>query len=729
MLLSLAVGPLANRSLRSLRTPSTHRGGTVVEPQRTQIKHMSTQINADLVDDLQSFLRKYYDEAVHTLAQHYPSEQRSLTVDWMDLYQFDPDVAEDFVADPGQMQQYLDEALQTYDLPAEVGLSKATVRVTDVPDTHTYDVGSYRSDNIGQYLGIYGQVSKKSQVKPQPIELVFECQRCGTENTIPQAGDGVQEPHECQGCERQGPFRPNYDRSEFQDFQLVRVQQPPEQTKGGQGASVDVRLTGDLVGSVDPGDRVNFNGIMSLEEPESGDLAFDPYISGRSVTIEETDFDEIDVSEHEEEIIAIANGEHGDPYDLLVESIAPKIEGMNEIKEAIALQLFGGVRVEYPDGSVDRGDSHILLLGDPGTAKSSLLRAVEEIAPRSTYASGKGASAAGMTAAAVPDNFGDKKWSLEAGALVLADKGVACVDEIDKIDDDARSSLHDALESQRVTVNKAGINAELPAQTSLLAAGNPKHGRFEEFEAISEQIELGPTLLSRFDLMFMLNDQPDEERDREIIEGIVDGRNSAIEYTADPHSVDDDTLANIQPAIDRDTLRAYIAYAKQHVTPRIKDSEVEQYLIDSYTQLRLANGEDEDAPVPVTFRKLEGIMRLAEASARVRLSNEVEKADVERAQRLIGRSMQDVGYDPDEGTFDADVVETGTSKAQRDRIRWLKEIISELQSEHDNGVPKEEVIERALEQNNGKAQTLYDIKKLKNQGEIYEPVDDHYRTT
>lgn len=686
-------------------------------------------LQTDLVDDLERFVRDYCADDLLELADKYPSEQRSLYVDWRDLYKYEPDVANDYLEFPGRIRSHIEEAIRLYDLPVDLDLSGVNVRVNNVPDGRSYSVGGYRADNIGELIGVTGQVAKRTEVKPKPEMLVFHCQRCGTPIEVRQSGDGIQEPHECPGCERQGPFEMSEGESDWIDHQLVRLQQPPEQTNGGNGATVDVRLEDDIVEAVEAGDRVTVSGVMALEEPSNGDIAFTPYIDGRSVEIEETDYEEINIDEYEEKIEAIANGEYGDPYDLLVDSIAVKIQGMDTIKKAIALQLFGGVHVQYPDGSVDRGDPHILLLGDPGTAKSKILQAVENIAPRSTYASGKGATAAGMTAAAVRDDFGSQEWSLEAGALVLADKGVACVDEIDKIDDTAVNSLHDALESQEVKVNKAGIEARLPARTALLAAGNPKNGRFDPNKFKAEQIDLDPALMSRFDLMFMLDDKPDEARDKEITKGMVDSHRVGAAYTADGTEVDEEKLSSIEPAIPRDTLRAYIAHAKQSVTPRIKDEDVQDELMNSFVQIRLSNGEEENVPVPVTFRKLDGIMRLAEASARVRLSNTIEMEDLNRARELVGESMRQVGFDENSGQFDADVVNTGQSKSQRDRMETVREIISTLEPEHDNGAPMVEIKEMAADQEIESAKLKYSIEKLKNRGEVYEPEAGFLRNT
>lgn len=677
----------------------------------------NTTLNTDLLDKCAKFLNRYYKEDIKHLAQHYPRDQTSLEVNWYDIYRFDPDLAEDLIEHPGTIIPHLRDAIVEVPCPIDTNFEEASVQVTNINEDDSFDVGGYRSNDIGKYVGIYGQVGKITDVLPEPITLVYDCQRCGGTTTVPQDGDELQEPYQCESCERQGPFKVLKEQSDWRDRQVVRVQEPPEQTSGGQSSSVDITLHDDLVGTIEPGDRVNIAGELSVKEPDKG-RAFTPHLNGNGIEVEQTDYTEIDIREHREEILEFANGEHGDPYELLVGSIAPKHRGDNHMKKAVALQMFGGVQVTYPDGSRDRGDSHILLLGDPGTGKSTLLQAVEEIAPRSTYASGKGASAAGLTAAAVPDDFGDSKWSLEAGALVQADKGIACIDEIDKVDESAVSSLHDALESQRVTINKASFsNVHLNARTAVLAAGNPKYGRFDEAEPIPDQIEMSPTLLSRFDLIFTVEDAPDDERDREVVDHMVSGRRAAID--AMNGNASDEALEAIQPAVDPELLRAWVAMAKQEVEPRIVDDKVQEHLRDYFTEIRSMGGDGH--AIPITFRQLEAIERLAEASARVRLSDVVEIQDVKRAVQLVSRSMKDVGMDPSSGEMDVDIIETGVSMTQKERIHLAQEAISFLQDDGDTQyAPEDDVISFMVEEGATRDNAKHAIDKLKTKGEAYQ---------
>ena len=394
--------------------------------------------NQDLTERFIQFYRNYYREEIGTLAQQYPNEQRSLYVDYDELFQFDRDLAEDFSTKPDQMREYAEEALRLYDLPADVSLGRAHVRIENLPES--IDIRGIRvhDDHIGKLVSVKGIVRKATDVRPKVTEAAFECQRCGTMTYIPQSDGGFQEPHECQGCERQGPFRVNFDQSEFIDSQKLRIQESPEGLRGGETPqSLDVDIVDDITGKVSPGDHVTCVGVLHIEQVEQGNeksAIFDLYMDGVSISIEDEEFEDMNITEEDKrEIIELSNRE--DIYEAMVGSIAPAIYGYDEEKLAMILQLFSGVTKHLPDGSRIRGDLHMLLIGDPGTGKSQMISYVENIAPRSVYTSGKGSSAAGLTAAAVRDDFGDgQQWSLEAGALVLADKGIAAVDELDKMD-------------------------------------------------------------------------------------------------------------------------------------------------------------------------------------------------------------------------------------------------------------------------------------------------------
>ncbi|MFD1565487.1 minichromosome maintenance protein MCM [Haloarchaeobius amylolyticus] len=695
--------------------------------------------NSELVDSFEQFFRNYYDNEIKQLAQRYPNEQRSLHVDWQDLYRFDPDLADDFIAQPEQLQRYAEEAIRLYDLPIDVSLGQAHVRIRNLPETESPEIREIRARDMNSLVQVHGIVRKATDVRPKIEEAAFECQLCGTLTRVPQSSGDFQEPHECQGCERQGPFRINFDQSEFVDSQKLRIQESPEGLRGGETPqSLDVHVEDDITGEVTPGDHVSATGVLRLEQQgdnQDKSPVFDFYMEGMSVDIDEEQFEDMDITdEDKKQIYEISNRD--DVYEKMIASIAPSIYGYEQEKLAMILQLFSGVTKQLPDGSRIRGDLHMLLIGDPGTGKSQMLGYIQNIAPRSVYTSGKGSSSAGLTAAAVRDDFGDgQQWTLEAGALVLADQGIAAVDELDKMRSEDRSAMHEALEQQKISVSKAGINATLKSRCSLLGAANPKYGRFDQYEPIGEQIDLEPALISRFDLIFTVTDQPDEEKDRNLAEHILT-TNYAGELTTQQAEmtsleVSDDEIEEmteqVDPEIDAELLRKYIAYAKQNCHPRMTD-EAQETIRDFYVDLR-SKGTDEDAAVPVTARKLEALVRLAEASARVRLSDTVEQSDAEQSVEIVRSCLQDIGVDPETGEFDADIVEAGTSKSQRDRIKNLKGLISDIEEEYDDGAPVDIVLERAQEVGMDQSKAEHEIDKLKQKGEVYEPSTDTLRTT
>ena len=698
---------------------------------------MATVENTQLVERFDQFYRNYYRDAIGSLAQGYPTEQRSLAVDWTDLYRFDQDLADDYLAQPDQLRDYAEEALRLYDLPIDVSLGQAHVRVFNLDGTT--DIRAIRARDVNTLVSVSGIVRKATDVRPKVEEAAFECQRCGTLTYIPQSG-AFQEPHECQGCERQGPFVINYDQSTFVDSQKLRVQERPEGLRGGETPqSIDCHLEDDLPGRVAPGDHVTVTGVLRIEQVTNRNQksrVFDVYMEGHSLVIDDEEFEDMDITEEDKRAIIELSQQDEALYEMMVDSIAPSIYGFEDEKLAMSLQLFAGVTKALPDGTRIRGDLHILLIGDPGTGKSQLLQYIRNIAPRSVYTSGKGSSAAGLTAAAVQDDFGDgQQWTLEAGALVLADKGIAAVDEIDKMRPEDRSAMHEALEQQSISVSKAGINATLKSRCALLGAANPKYGRFDQYEPIAEQIDLEPALISRFDLIFTVTDHPDASRDGELADHILRTNyagelNTQLRELAAPTITEDDVRAaadEVIPAIEPDLFRKYIAYAKRNVFPSISD-EARGAIRDFYVDLR-AQGLEADAPVPITARKLEALVRLAEASARVRLSDVVELEDAERVIAVVRGSLKDIGVDPETGQFDADVIETGRSKTQRDRIKSIRALIREIETEYEDGAPMEEVVRRAGEAGIDESKVEHEIEKLRQRGEVYEPATGHLRTT
>jgi len=698
---------------------------------------MARAENTELIDSFEELYRDYYRNEIGELAQKYPTEQKSLYLDWKDIHRFDPDLADDVRSHPEELRDYAEEALRLYDLPVDVKLGQAHVRVRDLPETT--DIRDIRADHRGQLISVQGIVRKATDVKPKITQAAFECQRCGTLTRIPQESGDFQEPHECQGCERQGPFRINFDQSEFIDAQKIRVQESPEGLRGGETPqSIDVNIEDDITGEVTAGDHVRVSGVLKLDQQGSDQdqsAMFDVYMEGFSVQIEDEQFEEMDITdEDKQEIIELSGREQ--IYDEMVGAIAPSIYGYEQEKLSMILQLFSGVTKHLPDESRIRGDLHMLLIGDPGTGKSQMLSYIQNIAPRSVYTSGKGSSSAGLTAAAVRDDFGDgQQWTLEAGALVLADQGIAAVDELDKMAADDRSAMHQALEQQEISVSKAGINATLKSRCSLLGAANPKYGRFDQYEPISEQIDLEPALISRFDLIFTVTDQPNEEEDRNLADHILRTNYAGELHThrvesaksnfsdEEVESVTDDVAPTIEPEL----LRKYIAYAKRNCYPTMTEAardEIENFYVDLRTQ-----GADEEAAVPVTARKLEAIVRLAEASARVRLSDKVTQEDATRVIEIVRSCMEDVGVDPETGELDADMIEAGTSKSQRDRIKNIKGLIEDLEDEYDEGAPVDVVADRAEEIGMDQTKAEHEIEQLKQKGEVYEPRTDYLRTT
>ncbi len=685
------------------------------------------------------FFETYYRDELNRLADAMEfGGEKSLHVNFvkdLSIY-MEGKLGEELLESPDRVIAHANEGIALTENIHDVSLEGCKVRFYNLPSSRRVLIRDLRSEHISKFVAIEGIVRKVTEVRPRVVKAVFACTKCGKLVEVIQEDElTLKQPYECPACKnKRFLFLP--EESYTVDSQRIRIQEYPENLRGGeQPQQIDVILEGDLTGKVNPGDRVIVNGIVRAKPRKFGSKQsqhMDLHIEGNSIEILQQEYEEFEITEEDKKrILKLAEEEN--IFEKIVASIAPSIYGHEDIKLAIALQLFGGVPKKLPDGTEIRGDIHVLLVGDPGVAKSQILRYVHRIAPRSVYTTGKGTTTAGLTATATRDEF-DGRWTLEAGALVLADKGIALVDEIDKMRNEDRSALHEAMEQQTVSVAKAGINAVLRARCALLGAANPKYGRFDKYTPIAEQIDLSPTLLSRFDLIFVLTDEPDEVRDRKLAEHILKTheigekleklRNVAsVEFTKEEIDRESE-IAEIVPAIEPELLRKYIAYAKRTVFPVLSE-EAKQKIVEFYLSLR-SRAKDNSA-VPVTARQLEALIRLAEASARLRLSDVVDKEDVERVIGIIKSSLEQIAVDPETGEIDIDYAFTGTSKSQRDKILILKRIIEELEASYEKGAPEEEILKAAQEEGIDERKAKELLRKMREIGDIYSPREGYYR--
>lgn len=650
----------------------------------------------------EEFFATSYKDDVFEILEKYPDE-RSLTVNYQSLEMFDPDLADLLIEKPEEVIEAAQIAIKNID-PL---VKDADINIRFENLSNIIPLKDLLSKYIGTFVAADGIVRKTDEIRPRIETGVFECRGCMRLHEVEQtSGNHIIEPSLCSECGGRS-FRLLQEESKYIDTQTARMQEPLENLSGGtEPKQMLMILEDDLVDELNPGDKVRITGTLkTFREERSG--KFKNYIYVNHIEPLEQEFEELHLSEEDEEkIIELSQ----DPkiYEKIIKSTAPSIKGYREVKEAIALQLFGGASKQLEDETKLRGDIHILIVGDPGIGKSQILKYVSRLAPRSIYTSGKGTSGAGLTAAAVRDELGG--WSLEAGALVLGDQGNVCVDELDKMRSEDRSALHEALEQQTVSIAKAGIMATLNSRCSVLAAANPKFGRFDSYKVLAEQIDLPAPIISRFDLIFVIEDKPNKEKDSELAEHIL----KTHQYTT------------IDYEIEPELLRKYIAYARKNVNPRLTE-EANEVLKEFYVSTRNSNPEEQSA-VPITARQLEAIIRLAEASAKVKLKDKVEKEDAEKAVKLQMACLTKIGVDPDTGEFDIDRVGDGTPKSDRDKIQRVTEEIKLLEEEFAGEAPLNVLISNMSDKYGvSEDKTEQIVNNLVQKGVIYQPTTGYFK--
>jgi replicative DNA helicase Mcm len=676
-----------------------------------------------------------YRVMIADISDNYPSK-KSVNVDYDDVNNQDIAFSAYILEEPDRCLEIAKKSVMDLVPNIDRPGHSINVRLFNLPRDAKVEVRNLRADHLGKLVAVEGLVRKVTTVKPRMTYALFRCARCNSEIWVPQTGMIMKEPLMCNNpdgsCNKQATrFIQDLAASTYIDTQKIEIQERPEGLRGG---SQPERLMGyvedDIAGLVTAGNSVTLNGVLRSVEKYDRDKStvFETFLDIISVEFEQHEYDEIMITEEDEQMI-LGMSRDPDLYQNIIRSIAPSIFGMDEQKKAIALQLFGGCHKEMDDGTNLRGDIHILLIGDPGVAKSQILRYMSSLAPRGIYASGKSASAAGLTAAAVRDDFGDGRWTLEAGALVLADKGLACIDELDKMTEQDRSSLHEAMEAQRISVAKAGINATLQCRCSMLAAANPKYGRFEEETGIYEQIDLPAPLVSRFDLIEILTDRPEKKHDAQLSSHILEtqmrGEARMLPEGSEVEGIDVGSLLNetnfLKPVYDIETLRKYVAYSKRIVP--IMTPEAKKIIQDSFLRIR---SRGSGGSVPITARQLEGYVRLSEASARMRLSHVITDQDANNAAELIEAYLERIAGNGD-GTYDIDKISTGFSSSDRNNKDVIMRILK--RENEPQGTNMEELIRLAASEGISDGEVKKIISRMESTNDVYSPRVGFYKLT
>jgi len=868
---------------------------------------MSSQL--DVMGRFETFINEFTDEQGmlryrEKIREMPRSGSRSLYISYNDLLHHDPRLADEVLAYPEECffegRKVLIKILQQIDPQYIEKHYQFHLRLEDLTDKVA--LRTLKTEHLGSLTCFEGIVIGVTDTKPLLIEGHFKCASCGESNQIAEFPEGIYNPpYQCNNdtCQRKGSLVLQFESSRFIDWQKITIQEKPEELPPGQlPQSITIHVLDDLVDKARPGDRVKVVGVLKARASrmlKRGQLAtYSKFFNGVSISRETAEYVDIEITEEDLEKIKELSES---PYiiEKIRDSLAPSIYGHALVKEAIATLLFGGTLKVTPDGMRIRGESNVLLIGDPGVGKSQLLKFVTKLAPRALYTTGKGSTAAGLcvsgdseiwvaieiyndsmkfkrnfnselqtyhsrnlkinlqpvervwkikspkylysiftrtgknlkltsetslltlypeiglvwkaakllkkkdrvaTAHRIPDHETKKelsifkKWfdnpkeiqnpdkitniretvenslpesdvfwdeiteikiieaedkyvydltipnthnfivngfvthntaavirdqdtgeiTLEAGALVLADQGIAMIDEFDKMRPDDRTAIHEAMEQHTISIAKAGIVATLNARTSILAAANPKRGRWNPFKATAENLNLPPTILSRFDLIFVLEDKPNLKEDHDKASHILT-----------LHKLK--TLP-IDPPIQQELLRKYIAHARRTIHPKLSDEAVER-LLEYYTELRSSSGKIEEGrpdPIAITPRQLEGLVRLSEARAKMRLSDEVSYEDASGAVHLMNATLDKLARD-ETGKLDIDKYSSGLSNQGRRRLDRIDDLIDNMLKESEDGEPVaiSTILAQAVEDGLDRNQVEKAIEQRIRVGKLFSP--------
>jgi len=679
-----------------------------------------------LSDEVKEFLKQFKDKQgsfkyVEQIDQMMPKNARFIVIDYNDLVSH-PYIESKFNENPDEILTAFARAIkeileERFTLYAAKIKDDIRARIINYPVQRS--LRQINAEIINKMTSVSGMVVRSSEVKPLAKEITYKCSNNHEFTITLEKGMTVPPLYRCGSDPKctSKEFNIQPEKSRFIDFQIARLQELPEDLPPGQLPHyIDVTIKQDLVDNARPGDRIILTGIVRIEQESligarttSGlyRLRIDgnnvEFLGGRGPkTSRKTEREEI--SPEEEKMIK-SLAKNPDIYDRLVDSFAPHIQGHSLIKEAILLLVVGSTQRLLQDGTKIRGDINVFLVGDPGTAKSEMLKFCARIAPRGLYTSGRGSTAAGLTAAVVRDKSGI--MMLEAGAVVLGDQGLVCIDEFDKMKPEDRSALHEVMEQQSASIAKGGIVATLNARTSILAAANPMYGKYDPFKNITENVNLPIPLLTRFDLIFVVRDIPSKEKDSRIAKHII--------------NLHTPTGNDTRSLIDSDILTKYLSYSKRINPVLTKDAE--EKILEYYMKMR--NVESEEM-ITVTPRQLEGLIRLATARARLLMKDQVEAEDAERAIFLIESMLRDAGVDVNTGKVDLGVLQ-GRAHSEVSKMQLFMDVLKSLEGENKAAVEEKLFITELVKSGKFTEEEARNyIRRMLREASIYESRPGHY---
>lgn len=580
----------------------------------------SHNFKADLANTLVEFLGKSgkYVRAIKNMCS---MNFESIEIDYMDLSDFHGCLEDDPEAFISVLGDALTRVTRSYFLNYHLIKPIIHARVFNLPVVDS--IRGLRNTHLNKLIRINGVVTRRSGVFSLYSIVKFTCTKCKA-TFGPFIGKDLK-PTSCFECQGRGPFVVNTNETVYKDFQKLTVQEIPGTVPSGSlPRSKDVLLYFDLIDSVKPGDEVDITGIfrnnfsISLNI-KNGFPVFSTVIEATSIKrkITKMEMTEDDIRDIKE------LAKNPNVVEILIDNVAPSIYGHRDIKTSILLAMAGG-QSKDKNGMMIRGDINVLLMGDPGTAKSQFLRYVEKTSHRAVMATGQGSSGVGLTASVQKDSV-TKEWTLEGGALVLADRGVCMIDEFDKMNDTDRTSIHEAMEQQSISISKAGIVATLHARCSVIAAANPVRGKYNPALSFAQNINLSDPIISRFDLLCVVKDNIDVAEDTRMAEFILNSHGPPSSATGEMS----------KGGISQDLLKKYILFARNNVEPVFSTTDI-QKISHLYSDLRK---ESLNSGIPITVRHIESIIRVSEAFAKLRLSSTVSKSDIDSAITLTLESF------------------------------------------------------------------------------------------